>query len=206
MRRTKEEAEATRLSIMENALMLFSEHGISRTSLVDVAERTGVTRGAIYWHFKNKWELFEAIWRYYSQPLDKLSAASGEETENDPLGKLSDLLRYVFTGIAEREDFRRMFILCMRERSICSEEPEKVRAMFDEYHVLRKKTLENAVRKGQLPMNFDVEAGVMMLHSSVEGIILNWVREPDRFNLKERTEQFIEAIIGSLQHCLRLMY
>lgn len=52
-RRTKEEAEATRESVLRAALDLFSEKGYSRTTLNDIAKRIGMSRGAVYWHFVN---------------------------------------------------------------------------------------------------------------------------------------------------------
>lgn len=60
-RRTKAEAEQTRLKIIEAARAVFHERGVSRTSLEQVAATAGVTRGAVYWHFKNKADLFFAV-------------------------------------------------------------------------------------------------------------------------------------------------
>jgi TetR/AcrR family acrAB operon transcriptional repressor len=58
MRRTKEEAEATRQSILNTALIEFADKGYSATKLQDIALKAGVTRGAIYWHFENKADLY----------------------------------------------------------------------------------------------------------------------------------------------------
>jgi putative PEP-CTERM system TPR-repeat lipoprotein len=60
-RRTKEEAQETRNRILDFAEHVFNEKGVSRTSLDDLARAAGVTRGAIYWHFRNKAELFDAM-------------------------------------------------------------------------------------------------------------------------------------------------
>ena len=58
MSRTKAEAEETRNSILSAAERVFFEKGVSTASLDDVAKAAGVTRGAIYWHFSNKTDLF----------------------------------------------------------------------------------------------------------------------------------------------------
>lgn len=57
-RKTKQQAEETRQEILDAAIKTFSERGVSATSLADIAKSAGVTRGAIYWHFKNKVDLF----------------------------------------------------------------------------------------------------------------------------------------------------
>lgn len=60
-RRTKAEAALTRQSILKAALDLFAEQGYERTTFEDVAARIGLSKGAVYWHFKNKPELFGAL-------------------------------------------------------------------------------------------------------------------------------------------------
>ena len=54
MRRTKEEAEQTRAAILEAALEAFSEMGFDSANLDKIAQQANVTRGAIYWHFKDR--------------------------------------------------------------------------------------------------------------------------------------------------------
>ena len=60
-RRSKEEAAETRDQILSAALHVFSEKGYSRTTFVDVAKEIGLSKGAVYWHFKSKPELLAAV-------------------------------------------------------------------------------------------------------------------------------------------------
>src|SRR5690606_10590111 len=60
-RRTKAEAMETREQILDAAELVFHRKGVSCTSLNDIAAEAGVTRGAIYWHFKNKHDVFIAM-------------------------------------------------------------------------------------------------------------------------------------------------
>ncbi|HKL21402.1 MAG TPA: TetR family transcriptional regulator [Tichowtungia sp.] len=60
-RKTKEEAQATRESVLMAALDLFAEKGYSRTTFSDIAKRIGMTRGAVYWHFENKEALLATL-------------------------------------------------------------------------------------------------------------------------------------------------
>ena len=61
MRKTKEEAQQTRSNLLNAALNVFYERGVAQASLDEIAKAAGVTRGALYWHFKNKEDLFEAL-------------------------------------------------------------------------------------------------------------------------------------------------
>ena len=70
-RKTKAEAEKTRQSILRAALDLFVEKGYERTTFEDVAARIRLTKGAVYWHFKNKSELFAALVADMTEKHDK---------------------------------------------------------------------------------------------------------------------------------------
>jgi TetR/AcrR family acrAB operon transcriptional repressor len=69
MRRTKEEAARTRESIVAAALACFDRHGIAQSTLAQIAAEAGVTKGAVYWHFKGKQEIFHALREQVSLPL-----------------------------------------------------------------------------------------------------------------------------------------
>jgi len=59
-----------------------------RVSLHDVAQAAGVTRGAIYWHFKDKGDLFAAMVNRVTLPLEAMVARSSDESVEDPLASL----------------------------------------------------------------------------------------------------------------------
>lgn len=205
MRRTKEEAEATRVHILIKALELFSEQGIANTSLTEVAKAAGVTRGAIYWHFKNKWDLFDAIWQRYSAPIDVLGVATESEDESDPLGKLCDLIKLILVSVERDEEFRRMVIVCIQETmlKVKREIPEPMEALESSLHQRRVRSLENAKAKGQLPADLDAEAGSLMMKVMLEGMIMSWLKRPDCFSLAERADQFVSSVIAVLKHGAR---
>src|SRR5213082_1462422 len=74
-RRTKEEALETRHRILDAAERIFERRGVSRTSLQDIAEAAGVTRGAIYWHFDGKEALFTAMMERATMPMEAVYRA-----------------------------------------------------------------------------------------------------------------------------------
>ena len=109
VRRTKEEAPETRNRILDAAERVFFEKGVSRTSLADIALEAGVTRGAIYWHFANKGDLFTAMFDRSLLPLDELVEASLDTKEADPLGRMRDIFIWCMRNIALDEQRRRVF-------------------------------------------------------------------------------------------------
>ena len=61
----------TKEQILNTALALFSQNGFEAVSVSDIAGRLGITKGALYKHFKNKQDIFDSILsrmeRLYSQ-------------------------------------------------------------------------------------------------------------------------------------------
>ncbi|MFC7510237.1 TetR/AcrR family transcriptional regulator [Streptomyces thermocarboxydus] len=62
----------TRQRIQEVALELFAEQGYEKTSLREIAERLGVTKAALYYHFKTKEEILVSIFEDLSRPIEDL--------------------------------------------------------------------------------------------------------------------------------------
>ena len=87
-RRTKTEAAATREALLDAAEHAFRERGVARTSLAEVAAAAGMTRGAVYWHFRDKADLFEALCERVQLPMEAMHASAGAIRQKDPLGAL----------------------------------------------------------------------------------------------------------------------
>ncbi len=71
-RKTKEESERTYYQLLDAAIDEFTERGVAQTTLLQIATRAGLTRGAIYWHFKNKDELIMDLWQHQAGDYHKL--------------------------------------------------------------------------------------------------------------------------------------
>jgi AcrR family transcriptional regulator len=56
-----QQSDATRALILAAALKLFAKRGFTSTSVDEIAQQAGITKGAVYWHFGSKEDLFSAI-------------------------------------------------------------------------------------------------------------------------------------------------
>lgn len=69
-RKTLEESEQTRLRLMEAGTRMFAKYGYAYSTLEDIAKCAGLSRGAVYWHFKGKRELLLSIMNAWVLPLE----------------------------------------------------------------------------------------------------------------------------------------
>jgi len=110
VRRTKDASEQTRLQILSAAREEFGRRGVTRTTLEHIAHAAGVTRGAIYWHFANKAEVFNAMREQVTLPLvDRTDFALLEPPDGDPLTGIERFMQSLVSAILEDKETRKTF-------------------------------------------------------------------------------------------------
>lgn len=110
MRRTKKEAELTKTKLLDTAFSEFLETGFEKSSLEVIAKKSGVTRGAFYWHFKDKAQLLESIIEYKDlESLQITTELLNSDLEPfEKLKKLIDLNFPVFSSAKKEKNFVRL--------------------------------------------------------------------------------------------------
>ena len=92
-RRTKADAQTTRNNLLDAAEQLFLSRGVSHTSLNDIATAAGTTRGAIYWHFKDKADLFNAMMERVTLPLEQTLVVAYVEQSAHPVAEIRSAMQ-----------------------------------------------------------------------------------------------------------------
>ena len=95
----------TRSRAQKVALELFAEHGYEKTSLREIAERLGVTKAALYYHFKSKEDIVHSFTDDYFAELDNLLDWAKDQPRSDEVRR-EILDRYVGIVLAGHEVFR----------------------------------------------------------------------------------------------------
>ncbi len=201
VRRTKEEALATRDRILDGAEHVFFEKGVSHTSLADIAQHAGVTRGAIYWHFANKSELFDAMFERVFLPIDELKSKDSV-ARADPLGRIRKILVWCLLGVARDPQLRRVFsILFMKCEYVADLEPllQRNRAGMSEALHNIDADLARAVADGDLPATLDTWRAALMLHTLVSGFVRDMLMLPDEIDAEQHAEKLVDACFDMLR-------
>ncbi len=117
MRRTKEDAEKTRQTVLEAALKLFSRDGYSLTTLSRIAKEAGCSRGPIYWHFENKDDLYEAVLAYSQEPLEALVAECSGMRET-PIEAMDHFIERWLGLLANDRKYRQSFEILLNKTEL----------------------------------------------------------------------------------------
>ena len=81
----------TKNDILQAAIEVFVEKGFTKSTLEEIAATANVTRGAVYWHFKNKHDIFEALHEKLHQPLTSSILEDMKKNCDDSLHQLQKL-------------------------------------------------------------------------------------------------------------------
>ena len=198
-RRTKADALATRHQLLDAAECLFAEKGVSRTSLNDIALAAGASRGAIYWHFKNKADLFNAMMERTTLPMEQALQQVGHEPGQDPLAELRRSIADAMQRIAKDERTRRVFEVATLKVEYVDElmavRARHRRVQADNVGQMER-SLQAALAQRALSLPLPVALLAQGLYALLVGLIHTWLLAPETFELEATAEASVQAYLG----------
>ena len=201
MRRTKEEAAVTRATVLKAALSVFSAKGYAATTLDDVATAAKVTRGAIYWHFKSKADLYNTL-------VEEMSARGASIVQQAVAegGTLIDILRRVFISqcalIEDDKEARAVMELALFKTGVDPDLQAGRKKQLDSGNALIAgiaDAMKMGVSQGILRDDIDPADMARAFVAFENGAIQQWLASPKSFSLKKSAESFAEILIKGLQ-------
>ena len=184
-RRTKEEALATRHRLIDAAELLFQAQGVSHTSLQQIAEKAGATRGAVYWHFKDKADIFNAMMERVTLPLENAAHEAGL-SDDDPLGQIEHVMIEALRLMTTDPQARRVFEVATHKVEYTSEMAsvqERHLSVRNECVADFEKAMRLAARRSRMKLAVPAATASMGLHALISGLIQDWLLDPGAFDL-----------------------
>src|SRR3954471_23268570 len=180
--------DRTRAKLLEAARSLIREKGHENTTLADIAERAGMTTGAIYGHFRNRDELFISLGQTYWAPIK-------------PQVKLGSSFPAIMRAMAEAT------IAAIPDRSAAAvgrltglaytlthqEMRAQVREVTAQSYAFGEQWLRSVVKEEDLPMPADQL--VRVLHAMTEGLVFQRLLTPELV-----PDEIFRAAFGALAY------
>lgn len=197
MRRTKEDAEKTRVALLAAAERLFLERGVAHTSLDQIAREAGVTRGAVYWHFQNKAHLFNDMLNQVRLPAEQL--AERLISCDRQLRNLRDLSIEAINSLAQDEQRRRIFTILLHRCEFTEElreAEERHHAFINEFIRVCEQLFTSA--EDQLQPGVTPRLAARALHGLIVGLFSDWTRDPTLFDPPRDTAALLDSLFRGL--------
>lgn len=199
VRKTKEEAEFTRQRIINAAREAFLQKGVSRTSLEQIANHAGVTRGAVYWHFKNKAELFYAMREQVFLPLidrmdDTLLTDSDIANHADPLSRIEKSLLDTIKELSQDQATRQTYEVMMAKCEYVDEFADVLQDILNNCNGIVEK-YEHAYEKAQklnlVYSHLSAKELAFDTHLFFSGLLHMWVKDAEGTLFRNRAQALI---------------
>jgi len=201
-RRTKEEAQETRHRILDAAEAVFHRQGVSRTSLAHVAAEAGVTRGAIYWHFKDKADLFDAMMQRVIGATEAGCLDPALLEADDPLAAMRALALDFLLQVARDAQHQRVFDIAIHKSEYVGEMALARDRHLDcarRHRAMLEAAMRLAQQRGLINATANPHWAAEGLIALIDGLLVNWTLDNRLFPLAEYAEPIIDTYLGGLR-------
>jgi TetR/AcrR family acrAB operon transcriptional repressor len=161
-----------------------------------------LTRGAVYWHFKDKADLFRAMCDRATLPLETQFEHASADIAADPLGVLRELSIGALRALAEDPRAQNVFEIVFHKSELVDElaglatshRQERCACLAQIEDIVR-----GAAAAGQLPDDIDAALATQGLHALMVGIMHEWVLDPSAYDLGKAAPGLIDMFLAGLK-------
>jgi AcrR family transcriptional regulator len=200
-RHTKQEAAATRDAIIDAAEALFEKNGVSRTSLDAIARAANVTRGAIYWHFRDKADLFRAMQERARLPQEQFFESRSLDLEERSLDALQEATIEMMRRFVGDARARRVYgIILFRCEYVGELGADLLRCEADGRMLgVVRQVFNRAAEAGGLRPRWTAALASDAYVCMLVGIFSEWVRRGEEMDMVETATPMLESLFSGFR-------
>ena len=186
--------EETRQALIDSALALFGQKGYAVTSVQEITEAAGVTKGAFYHHFESKQELLQLIHdEFLDYQLALLKMALDQDVDSET--RLRDLMRSLLMAAAKY--MANVIVFYQERRHLTGPHFKAMKRKRDEFDRLFLEVLERGIKDGTFRDDLDpriLGLGILGMYAWVH----QWYRPNGRLSAEHIADIFIALTLDGL--------
>lgn len=193
--------EAKRMEIMQAAIQVFAQNGIVKAKMIDIARSAGVGKGTIYEYFRSKEEIFAAAFSHYFNQMEVMIQEALALTD-EPRKQLENLIGYTMEAFfKESGDFLQIMMDFwaegIRNKDERLVEAIDLKGIYRQFRQIIIAIIEKGIKQGVF-RPVDSMAMASFLIASTDGLMLQWIMEPDLFELEQVKQAMIDGLLNGL--------
>lgn len=169
-------SEDRRNQILDTAENVFAKHGFDEARMDDIAERSGLSKGAVYWYFKKKDDIIGALVdRVFRRSIDGMRRVAEEQTTaGQRLLRIGEQISRDYQAISRLMPIvLEFYAVALRQRSI----RKHLAGIYEQMLSILVPLLEEGIRNGEFT-NLNARRTAIMFVGSYEGLGLLWALSP----------------------------
>jgi AcrR family transcriptional regulator len=192
----RSDAAESRQRIIEAALSCFLDQGYNNTTMDDIVEESGLSKGSLYWHFDSKADLFNAT---MMSVFEEIGEDALEEIEqcSTAADKLRAMAQAAVSIGQQAEGFFNLFLEFWASSS-CREEASQIwLELLKEYQEITATIIEEGIESGEFA---PVEADqlVWAILAAYDGLAVYMTLKPE-LDIEQISDAFVETLLRGLK-------
>jgi len=202
MRRSKEDSLKTRRAILIAARKVFAKRGVSQTSMEHIARAAGVTRGAVYGHFRDKAALFRCMRESVKVPLVDAIDEALLHSPGDPLAGIERYLLAIVAALrddaATRDTFHILIFKCEYVGDLAIEMQRQVERT-GELAAKLERAFRSAARLGLLRKKATARLDALETTAFLVGLVRLWLLDSGGKLVRRDAAKLVRSHVANLR-------
>ncbi len=193
--------DAKKKLIVQAAMQVFSQKGVAKAKMIDIAKAAGIGKGTIYEYFRSKEEIFNEAFNAMFSDMDTMLNDVLQDTE-DPMQKLILIIGITldyhekdggeFAGVMM--DFWAEGIRTKNEEVLNT---INLKQIYEQYRTMISQIVREGIEKGIFKA-VDPTAFAAITIAALDGLFLQIIMEPNIINIKNVKDTFTETLLAGL--------
>ncbi len=190
----QQRSEETRARILEAAVKQFSVNGYNKSSVDNICERAGVSKGAFYHHFQTKQDLFLALLDGWLQTFDQAIEASKDRPVPETFQLMTEYFPFIFQSASENLPMFLEFLLqASRDETIWQASV----APYRRYHKHFASLIKKGIAEGSF-VEVDPNLAARLIVSAAMGLLMQSLLDPKGANWEKVARDTVQLMMTSL--------
>jgi len=195
---TRADGEETRRKIVLAALELFVRNGYHGTSIADIMNKVGLSKGSLYAHFKSKGEiLLLIIERYKVRYIDEMTRFANDG-EGSALDKLHRCIDFTAKFTTEHENLCVFLTFLTTELNADVDFEPMLKAVYRDYQRFISAIIRQGINQGIVDKETDPDLAALTFMALHDGVLHQWVLNRNLIDPKHYVKTFREIFMYGL--------
>jgi TetR/AcrR family fatty acid metabolism transcriptional regulator len=193
--------EAKKIEIIHAAVKVFSEKGMVKAKMVDIASEAGIGKGTIYEYFRSKEEIFTSGFQMFFEGMQN-TIETGLKSTDDPVEQLKLLINLSLTSFFQHGSDLAMIMMDFWAEGIRNKD-EKIlnaidlRQIYHEFRIIIQSILNNGIKQG-IFRKVDTHHTASLWIGALDGLMLQWIMDHKVIDIKKITDSVIDNLLNGL--------
>lgn len=188
-----------RSKILQSATRLFGRKGFHGTTIEDVTRESGISRGALYWHYKSKSELLGAVVQRLKKEYLDVFTKDIMSAGPRPIDRIRRIFKFNARFAVEHTDL----VHCLRNLSLelSPSEDKNVKVFFsimDQQRSFIVRLINDAQSDGSIRTDLKPEIMAAIILAIHDGILLQWTAFDHLFDGRELVWSFRQIMLAGM--------